>query len=131
MRDRRIRFAFSLGQALLILTGVLIIYLVVDFGRQMAVLLQRRDELNRTSLQVTAAQAENAALQSQLDYSKSPEAAELWAREHGMAKANEVPVVILGPTPGTPVPGTKSSQPARDSSASSAQDWWDLFFAGK
>ncbi len=128
MTDRKSRIAAPLSQVLLLVLGILIIYLVVDFGRQVLVSHKRRAELRQLEERIDAARKGGAALEEHLAYARSPEAAEAWARNQGWARADEVPVVIVAPegeAPSNPV--ARRAQPRGLSSV--RQGWLDLFFA--
>jgi hypothetical protein len=130
MSDRKLRVAFPSGQIVLILMGVLVLYLAVDFGRQVILSHQRHDELRAIQSQISASAEHQADLQKRLEYGQSDAAAEAWARSQGWVKANEVPVVLVAPA------GTGSSETQGNGSGGSASDsvpdkWWDLFFGNR
>lgn len=112
---------------LLILMGILVLYLVVDFGRQVGLSHQRREELRQIEKRIEAANAETAELKRRLEFASSPQAAEAWARRNGLTRDDEVLVVFLG--------SLEDSSPAEEQEleAGMVQDsprdaWWDLFF---
>jgi hypothetical protein len=112
-------------QLLLIMMGTILLYLVVNFGRQVAVSYQRGHELDQIQEKVSLAEERNQELLNYLEYAKSDSAAEAWARKQGWAKAGEVPVIVVAPsTIETPV---LESSP-QESPASYRQAWWELFF---
>jgi hypothetical protein len=112
-------------QLLLIMMGTILLYLVVNFGRQVAVSYQRGHELDQIQEKVSLAEERNQELHNYLEYAKSDSAAEAWARKQGWAKAGEVPVIVVAPsTIETPV---LESSP-QESPASYRQAWWELFF---
>ena len=113
------------SQFFLILMGIVLLYLVVSFGRQVAVSYQRGQELAQIREKVNLAKEQNQELHSNLDYALSDPAAEAWAREQGWAKTDEVPVIVVAPsTAKTP----SSESPAQESPDSYRQAWWELFF---
>jgi hypothetical protein len=127
MIGRESRRASFVNQILLILIGTLLLYLVVNFGRQVAVSYQRHQELGQVQSQVGVAQSRTQELQEYLDYALSDGAAEAWARQQGWAKLGEVPVLIVSPS--TAQPATTQDQPIQpESPASYQQSWWELFF---
>jgi cell division protein FtsB len=128
MTGDRVRRALPINQLLLLLMGSLILYLVVDFGRQVVSSYQRREELQQIEQQVQGAQQETEQLNARLTYAQSPQAAEEWAREQGWAKEDEVPVVIIAPSaPDSSGGGSRS--PVAAAAPSQREAWWDLFFA--
>ncbi len=126
MSERRLRIGFPSNQIVLILMGILVLYLAADFGRQVIVSQQQKDDLGKVQAQIAASNDRQAALQAQLGYSLSDAAAEAWAREQGWVKAGEVPVVIVAPAA---VPGSEA-QPGDTGSGSGTilKEWWNLFF---
>jgi type II secretory pathway pseudopilin PulG len=127
MIGKESRRASFVNQILLILIGTLLLYLVVNFGRQVAVSYQRHQELGQVQSQISAAQSRTQELQEYLDYALSDGAAEAWARQQGWAKPGEVPVLIVASSTGGS--SATQTQPAQaDSPASYQQSWWELFF---
>jgi hypothetical protein len=127
MIGKESRRASFVNQILLILIGTLLLYLVVNFGRQVAVSYQRHQELGLVQSQVSVAQSRTQELQEYLDYALSDGAAEAWARQQGWAKPGEVPVLIVSPS--TAQPAVTQDQPIQpESSASYQESWWELFF---
>jgi hypothetical protein len=123
-RSRRIPL---LNQLLLLLMGVLVVYLMVDFGRQVALGRVKREELRGVSAQSQSALNEQEELLQQLGYAQSDQAAEAWARRMGWARQNEQPVVVVPPL----VERSEDGEAAADGSlppATQRQAWWHLFF---
>jgi cell division protein FtsB len=114
-----------ISQLLLILMGTILLYLVVNFGRQVAVSYQQGQELAQIQEKVKLAKEQNQQLYDYLDYANSDSAAEAWAREQGWAKAGEVPVIVVAPS-AAEAPTIES--PPQESPASYRQAWWELFF---
>jgi len=125
MVDKQTRKTLLLGQLLLILMGIILLYLIVSFGRQVAVSFQRGQELDQIQEKVSLAEEQNQELHDYSGYANSDPAAEAWAREQGWAKPGEVPVIIVAPS-AVEAPATES-QP-QESPASYRQAWWELFF---
>jgi cell division protein FtsB len=121
---RPVRF-FS--QLLLILMGIVILYLVVDFGRQVLDSHQLRADLRALEAQREAIYREQEAWGRQLIDSRSDAAVDAWARRQGMVKANEVSIAILTEDDEAMSAVPESSEPAQ-ASVSSRLVWWDLFF---
>jgi cytoskeletal protein RodZ len=112
-------------QVILILMATVLLYLVANFGRQVAVSYQQGRELEQIQAKVSLAKEQNQVLLDYLAYAQSDSAAEAWAREQGWAKSGEVPVVVIAPST-VEIPTLES--PAQESPASSRQAWWELFF---
>ena len=114
-----------ISQLLLVLMGTILLYLVVNFGRQVAVSYQQRQELAQIQEKVRLAEEQNQQLHDYLNYANSDQAAEAWAREQGWAKAGEVPVIVVSP-PAAEAPAIESLP--QESPSSYRQAWWELFF---
>ncbi len=123
----KLRRLIPLNQILLILMGILVVYLMVDFGRQVGVSHQRRLELDQIEQQIEAALAEKSELEDQLAWAASPEAVEAWARRNGLTRENEVLVVFLGEPSGLPDQASPLARPKTPATSTRAA-WWDLFF---
>ena len=116
-----------INQIALLAMSVLIVYLVVDFGRQVVLSRQRHDELRRVEQQIRAVMEEREELEQCLEWTQSSEAAEAFAREQGWAREGEVSVVLVEPAL-TPVPTPATSPVARRVEDSTREAWWGLFF---
>jgi hypothetical protein len=121
------RWALPFNQILLILMGVLLLYLVVDFGRQVGVSYQRREELRQLDQKILAAEQESFELDRQWQYINSPDAAEAWARANGWTRQDEVLVVFVGPSPESAEEELGGEQAGTDFHTP-RDAWWDLFF---
>ena len=125
MIGRETRGTSFVKQLLLILMGTVLLYLVVNFGRQVAVSYQQGQELEQIQAKVSLAKEQNQVLHDYLAYAQSDSAAEAWARKQGWAKSGEVPVIVVAPSI-METPALES--PPQESPASSRQAWWELFF---
>jgi cell division protein FtsB len=130
MSDRKLHIAFPSSQIVLVLMGILILYLAVDFGWQVIVSQQRRNDLRDVQAQIDGSRQRQAELKKQLEYSQSNAAAEAWARDQGWVKANEVPVVIVAPA-GDSGSATQGGEAGSSASDSILDQWWDLFFGNR
>jgi cell division protein FtsB len=128
MAEGRVRRALPINQLLLLVMSFLILYLVVDFGRQVVSSRHRREELQQIEQSIQAAQQKTEQLKDRLLYAQSPQAAEEWAREQGWAKKGEVPVVIIAPA-SSETPAAGAVPQANPVTSNPRQAWWDLFFA--
>jgi cell division protein FtsB len=127
MAGGRVRRAFPINQLLLLVMGFVILYLVADFGRQVVSSRQRQEELQQIEQSVQVAQQKTEQLDARLEYARSPQAAEEWAREQGWAKKDEVPVVILAPV--APESSDVGPAPKADGAIPGPREaWWNLFF---
>lgn len=118
---------FSLGNLLLIATGILILYMGSSFVQQIGTHLQRQEELDQLERRLETARQEEILLHEELEYVQSAEAAEAWARENGWAKSDEVSVVIVAP-PADLDQQEGGNLEGDDSPRSGPEIWWDLFF---
>ncbi len=125
MTEGKARKMLSLSQILLILMGIFVVYLVVNFVRQIGVSHQRRQELRQLEDEVAAALQVHADLEQQLDYAPSGAAVREWALANGMTKPDEVLVVVPSLEP---VPAVEESPEEGVSPGSPRETWWDLFF---
>jgi hypothetical protein len=121
------RRASFINQILLLLMGIVMLYLLADFGRQLAVYYQRRQELRQIEAQVATGQQEELALEEQRDYVLSSVAAEQWARENGWAQKGEQTVVIVGQDAQAGL-APEERTGANPDAPSPQSVWWDLFF---
>ncbi len=130
MAGKKARLVLPFSHLLLILSGILILYLVVNFGRQVGVSYQRRQELKRIEQQIESARQEKAALEEELIYAQSPQAAEAWAREQLWSRPDEVPVMVIAPPAEEATASQEVPQEAGEAQAV-RQVWWDLFFGSR
>jgi hypothetical protein len=130
MTNRVARKSLPLGQLLIVIAVAVAIYLLVDFGQQVQVSNERREELERIQQKIAAAEEQQIRLEEELVYVQSGEIVEEWARQNGFAKPGEVPVVVVAP-PGDSSPLTEqgSEDPTRPSSI--RETWWSLFFGNR
>jgi hypothetical protein len=112
---------------LLILMGVVLVYLVVSFARQVSVSHQRSEELHRIEEDIALARDEYARLQEHLAFVRSMEALEKWGRQQGLIRSGEVLVVPVGGQAQLP-PAVKGATEAGKVPESPREAWWDLFF---
>jgi hypothetical protein len=125
MLARKTRKALPLSQILLISMGILVVYLVVSFARQVGVSHQRREELRQLEGMVGAALEERAQLEEQLVHTGTEQAVRQWALANGMTKPDEVLVVM---PPSDPVPAVEEVSEEPATARSPREAWWDFFF---
>ncbi|MBN1661886.1 MAG: hypothetical protein JXA93_26060 [Anaerolineae bacterium] len=118
-------------QVLLFCMAVVVIYMGAGFVRQTLVGRQQREVLRGIVSQIGTETQEQASLQAQLEHGLSPQAAEEWAHQNGLARPDEQLVIVVAP-PGEPASGEEvealAGPPAPESLR---QTWWDLFFADR
>jgi hypothetical protein len=116
------------SQLLMILVGIVVVYLVMDFGKTVLASRRQRVELKEWKARLDAVYEEQRELEDRVRYNYSEQAVDDWARELGMVKENEVAVTILdyGEAPEPPVRERPRTTPA---SIPARRVWWDLFFA--
>jgi cell division protein FtsB len=122
--------SLPLGQILIVMAVAVAIYLLVDFGQQVQVSNERREELERIQQQIAVAEEQQARLEEELVYVQSGEIVEAWARQNGFAKPGEIPVVVVAP-PGDNDPLTESDSEALTRPGSFRETWWSLFFGDR
>lgn len=124
--SERFRIPF-INQIALLAMGVLIAYLVVDFGRQVVASRQGHDELEAAEQELSAAVQLEEKESQRLEWAQSPEAVDAFARGLGLAKENEV-VVVMVESAAAPVPTAEPPAAPVSSPVSAREAWWDLFF---
>jgi cell division protein FtsB len=127
MTDGRVRNSLSLVRILLILMGVLAIYLLASFVRQVAISQQRRSELLELDQAIADEKEKMAELQEGLSYAQSDAAVEEWARKNNWAGPDEVSVVVVAP-PAITSPGEEGGSQGGGSPDLPRDAWWDMFF---
>jgi hypothetical protein len=123
----KVRNSLPLVRILLILMGVLTLYLLVSFVRQVAISQQRRGELLELEQAIADAEEERAELEEARAYAQSDAAVEEWARENNWAGPNEVSVVVIAP-PASASPGVEGTSEGGGRPGSPGDAWWELFF---
>lgn len=118
------------GQILLIILGIVVLYLAADLSRLVGVSYQQRKALHQVEAQLAAAQARQAELQEQLVYARSEAAVDEWARDNGLVRPGEVPVVVVAPPAEE---GTLAGHlpPESTNPATIREAWWNLFFGSR
>ena len=119
------RKALPLSQILLISMGILVVYLVVSFVRQVGVSHQRHEELRQLEGMVDAALQERARLEEKLADTASEEAVRQWALANGLTKPDEV-LVVIPPSDLEPVVEQVSEEAS--TAVSPREAWWNFFF---
>jgi cell division protein FtsB len=123
------RSHFAVGVALIIALAV-VGGLAWGFGQQLALARQMQAEEARLAQAVATEQASNDALAAQLEYAKSDEYVEYWARvEARMAKPGEVAVVPLVDATAEEPQADAPPAPATEPEARSFwRELWELVF---
>jgi cell division protein FtsL len=127
MTDRKAHTIPLVNQLLLVLMGVVLLYLVVSFIRQVGLSYQQREELEMIQQRIDAAIEEKAKLEVALEYARSEAAVAKWGRRHNMIQEGEVLLVPVGDIVET-VPEAEASQEEGVEPSSPRYAWWDLFF---
>ena len=127
MTVREARRVLPFSQLLLILMGILVLYLAADFVRQMAVGHQRKEDLLQLDEEILVAGQETVELEKEYAQVGSPAAIEAAVRPQGLAREDEVVVILVGaPTDTLP---EKEQEPRMEGGFDSPREaWWDLFF---
>lgn len=127
MTTRKTRSIALLYNVLLILMAAVLLYLGLSFIGQVSVSRQRKEELRQLEDEIAVAREAKVALEARRGYARSDAAVEEWARENGMTRPDEVPVVVVAPPADTTAGRTKNPSPdVRFDSPREA--WWELFF---
>ncbi len=100
-----------------------VLFLVMDFNARLEDLNRKQDKLNEAAARTTALIQTQSALQTQVAYAGSNEAAEDWARSQaGMAQPGDNPVVPL-PAPNT-TPIAENTMPQPTPTPFTRWDFW-------
>ena len=125
----------QLAVGLIIAVGLAVVGgLVWGFGRQLSLAQQMRAEEMRLEQIVATEEARHKVLITRLEYVKSDEYVEHWAREEaGMSKPGEVIVIPLGDAGDTAVGGAPPAEPQPEQIPRSASrpfwvELWELIF---
>lgn len=127
MTDQRARGTPVRNQLLLVLMGIMLLYLVVSFVRQVGISQRRREDHRVLTEGKVVVQEENAALEETLDYVQSNGALEDWAYQNGWAR-NDQRLVVPVSEDAEPPPASKPDIDEELSSDRPRDAWWDLFF---
>ena len=130
MTNRLAHKTLPFAQILLVMAVIVAIYLLVDFGRQVQMSYERREELEGLQQQIALAEEEQARLEKELEYAQSDEAVDEWARLNGLAKPGEVPIVVVAPPGDTSPKASESPEEMLDADAF-REMWWNLFFGNR
>jgi hypothetical protein len=119
------------SQLLMILVGIVVVYLVVDFGRTVMASQHQRADLKEAQAQLRAVYETQKELEDRVRYNYSPQFVDDWRRRHGLVKENEVFVIIIDSDEDSeaPVPTVRERPRTTPSSIPARRVWWDLFFA--
>ena len=126
--DGKARMSRFFSQLLMIFVGIVVVYLVVDFGGTVIASRHLNRDLEDLRARLRATNKEQRRLEDRVRYAYSEQAVDVWAREIGLSKENEVAVTLLnyGEAPEPPVREKPRTTPA---SIPARRVWWDLFFA--
>jgi cell division protein FtsB len=104
--------------------------LVWGFGQQLALARQMQAEEMRLEQRVAAEQAHHEDLVARLEYVRSDEYVEHWARgEMKMAKPGEVAVVVLTESGGEQTSDAQPTPTPEPEPRPFWVEWWELVFA--
>ena len=129
--DGKARMSRFFSQLLMILVGIVVVYLVVDFGRTVMASQQQHQDLKELQARLRAVYETQKELEDRVRYNYSPQFVDDWRRMHGLVKEDEVAVIIIGSdeAPEAPVPPVRERPRTTPASIPARRVWWDLFFA--
>jgi cell division protein FtsB len=129
--DGKARMARFFSQLLMILVGIVVVYLVMDFGRQVVASRRLNEDLKESQARLDKVYEEQRELEDRVRYAYSVEAVDDWRRMHGLVNENEVAVIIVDYDEAPEAPETPVREKPRTTPASipARRVWWDLFFA--
>ena len=129
--DGKARMARFFSQLLMILVGIVVVYLVMNFGGQVMDSRRQHEEMKESQAQLEVVYAEQKELEDRLRYAYSVEAVDAWRRKHGLVHEDEVAVIIVDYDKALEAPETPVRERPRTTPASipARRVWWDLFFA--
>lgn len=112
-----------------VVTLAVVAALVWGFGQQLALARQMRAEEAQLEQVVVAEQARHDSLVAQLEYVKSDEYVEHWARaEAKMAKPGEVTVVLSAEAGEEQAPDVQPTPSTEPEARPFWVEWWELVF---
>jgi hypothetical protein len=111
---------------IVILAGVAFLWLVMDLNSRMTVLKRLSLEQDYVQQDAEHIVQTKSVLQTEEAYAKSDAAAEAWARDQGMIRSGDVPVIPLQSTQIKPTPTPKPI--AIQTESVNWQAWYMLFF---
>jgi len=114
---RRVVFLVAVGFLALV---------ILDLNARLEGLNGLKNERDIVAAQATQAVQTHEALQTQVAYSSSDQAAEDYARDNGMIRDGEIPVVPVGDAHPTPTP--YHSPTPTPAPMTNWEIWWNLFF---
>ena len=116
-------------QFLLIAALILVVPLIADVNRRMGDIRRMHQKETELEQELTAVQAEQEALQEQLEYVNSDAYVEEWARvEARMTLTDEVAIVPVITEPTQQTGSAEGPSPPGDTSSSISNEWRSLFF---
>jgi len=116
-------------QFLLIAALILVVPLIADVNRRMGDIRRMHQKEAELEQELTAVQAEQEALQEELEYVNSDAYVEEWARvEARMTLTDEVAIVPVITEPPQQTESAESPSPPGDTSSSIPKEWHSLFF---
>ena len=117
-------------QLLLIATLILIVPLTVDINRRMSIIRRMQQEEVHLEQDLAEVQAEQEVLETRLEFVKSDNYVEQWARvEARMALPGEVAIVpMTAQSPESVASPAESDRPLNDTPLSVGEQWHRLFF---
>jgi len=123
------RNQFALGVTIAI-TVAIVGGLAWGFGQQLTLARQIRMEEMRLEQMVAAEQAHHNDLAAQLEYVRSSEYVEHWARaERKMTRPGEVAVIVLADWDEEPVGDAQPTPAPKPEAQPFWIEWWELVFA--
>jgi hypothetical protein len=99
---------------------------LLDLNARIEGLNRLNEEMSLVAAQATQAMQTHAALQTQVAFATSDEAAKQYARENRMVQEGDIPVVPVGDANATPVPETTPTPTPVP--PENWEIWWNLFF---
>jgi cell division protein FtsB len=126
--DGKARMSRFFSQLLMILVGIVVVYLVMDFGRTVMASRRQNEDMKELQGRLKAVYEEQGQLEDRVRYNYSEQAVDDWARELGMVKENEVAVTIIADEE-VPKPPVREKPRTTPASIPARRVWWDLFFA--
>jgi cell division protein FtsB len=133
MSARQSSLSYYLTRLAMVVLGVLIIYFLVGIGMRLADNQKQAQRLEAAEEELQVLEVRNAELLRQLEFVQSEAAVVLWARELGLARVHEVPVILVEPSGGAaPEAGAATGAPAPEADGEPVEEepgsWWELLF---
>jgi cell division protein FtsB len=129
MRTRLASLSYYLTRLAVLVLGLMVLYFLVGSAMRLADNQKQVRRYQAAQAELRVQEARNEVLRENLEYIQSQAAVVEWARQLGLARANEVPVILIEPPEPAAAEGDDLAGVGGGGAAEDAPDsWWDLIF---